>query len=150
MVNIVLKLAFVNDVIDFLAYSLNSTIASNLTNNIFIESTLAKCKTLINGLIWISYDIFQFQRSQFSPFLLDGFKCCTWLIIVITHHNAGVGLLHIWWLLRHWVFRVFIRHVQRSLGLHNGRRSMLRFHGEFPRRLKWVLNMWLVAVNRFV
>lgn len=51
MVNIVLKLAFVNDVIDFLAYSLNSAIASNLTNNIFIESTLAKRKTLINGLI---------------------------------------------------------------------------------------------------
>ena len=42
MIDIVLELPLINDVVDLLADSLNSAVHTNLTNDKFVESTLAK------------------------------------------------------------------------------------------------------------
>ena len=42
MINIILKLSLVNDMIDLLAYALNSTIMTNLTNNVLVEPALSE------------------------------------------------------------------------------------------------------------
>jgi len=50
MVNIILKLALINDMVDFFAHALNSTVCSNLTDDELVESTLAELETLVDRL----------------------------------------------------------------------------------------------------
>lgn len=57
VVDVILELSFVDDVVDFLADALHSAICSDLTDDVFVEPTLAKLETLIDGLTGISYDI---------------------------------------------------------------------------------------------
>ena len=57
VVNIVLELSFVNDVVDFFADALHSAICTDLTDDVFVEPTLAELETLVDGLTGISYDI---------------------------------------------------------------------------------------------
>ena len=63
MINIILKLSLVNDMIDLLADTLNSTIWANLTDNELIEPALSELKTLVNLLTRIGNDIFKLEWS---------------------------------------------------------------------------------------
>ena len=71
MVDIILELTFINDVVNFLTNTLNSTINTYLSNNILIMLTLSNLQRLVDWLRAVSNDIFQFERAQVSPFGLD-------------------------------------------------------------------------------
>lgn len=64
--------------------TLNSTICTNLSNNILVVFTLTKLKCLINWLLAICDDIFQFKRTKMWPFFLDSSQCNT-RFSIITH-----------------------------------------------------------------
>ena len=99
VVNVVLELSFVDDVVDFLADALHSAICSDLTDDVFVEPTLAELETLIDGLTGVSYDVLKLQRSQLCPFLLDGFQSGSWLVIIVASDTGRVGTIHVRWLL---------------------------------------------------
>jgi len=48
MINIVLELTFIDDVVDFLANTLNSAINSDLPNDVLVVLTLSKLQLLID------------------------------------------------------------------------------------------------------
>ena len=71
MINIILELTFVNDMVDLLADTLNSTIYTQLPNDVFVVLALTKLEGLIDLLGAIGNDIFKLQWAKILPFLLD-------------------------------------------------------------------------------
>ena len=65
MIDIVLELTLVDDVIDLLADTLNSTIRSNLSNDEFIVLALPKLKSLVNWFRAVLDDILKLEWTQF-------------------------------------------------------------------------------------
>lgn len=51
MINIILELTLIDNMVNLLTNTLNSTVETNLTNNELVILTLAKLKTLIDRLI---------------------------------------------------------------------------------------------------
>ena len=88
MINIILKLSLVNDMVDLLTDTLNSSVWTNLTNDKFVEPTLSKLKTLINGLVGVCHDVFKLQWSQLSPFLFHSLQSSSRLVIVIAANET--------------------------------------------------------------
>lgn len=110
MVNVVLELPLVDDVVDLLTDSLNPTVHANLTDYVFVESTLAKLQTLVDGLTGIADDILKLQWAQLSPLLLDGFKSGSRLVIVIASNVVRQWLMHVRWLVSSRLFGVLLIH----------------------------------------
>ena len=63
MINIILELAFVNYVVDFLANTLNMTIFSDLSNDEFVKFGLTEFQILINWLSRVGDDLFKLERA---------------------------------------------------------------------------------------
>lgn len=109
MINIILKLTFIDDVVDLLANALNSTINSNLPNDVLIVLTLSKLKRLIDWFRTVSDDILQLQRAKVCPFLLNHSQCNAWWdlsirligssrLTLVTHRFAPHSVfLKEWW-----------------------------------------------------
>ena len=82
MVNIILKLTLVNDMVDFFAYTLNTTISTNLTYDILVVFALSELKCLVNWLGTIGNDVFKFQWTKMRPLLLHSLQCNTRCLII--------------------------------------------------------------------
>ena len=65
MIDVVLELTLVDDMVDLLADSLNSTIRSNLSNDEFIVLALPKLKGLVNWFRAVLNDILKLEWTQF-------------------------------------------------------------------------------------
>ena len=130
VIDVILELALVDDVVDFFAHTLHSSVWSNLPDDEFVESALAKLEALVDRLARVRNDILQLEWSQFCPLFLDSLEGGSRLIIVITADAAIVALVHVRRLLVSGIF-VIIGQVEWSLRFQNVRGSLLRFW------LKW-------------
>ena len=83
MIDIVLKLSFIDNMIDLLANTLNSAVITNLSNNVLVILTLAKGQTLIDWFTTIGNNILKLEWTKLSPFFLNSFKSDTGLIIFL-------------------------------------------------------------------
>jgi hypothetical protein len=99
MINVVLKLAFIDDVVNFFSNTLNSAVKTDLTNDELIVFALAKLETLIDRLIGISNDILQSQWTKFTPLLLDCSESNSSGVFLERLH-IGLRVLHVRWHIR--------------------------------------------------
>jgi len=99
MINVVLKLAFIDDVVNFFSNTLNSAVKTDLTNDELIVFALAKLETLIDRLIGISNDILQSQWTKFTPLLLDCSESNSSGVFLKRLH-IGLRVLHVRWHIR--------------------------------------------------
>ena len=83
MVNIVLELALVDDVVDFFADTLDATIRSQLANNELVVLRLAELQRLIDLLRRVGNDLFQLERAELAPLLLDSARRCSRLLLIL-------------------------------------------------------------------
>ena len=99
MINIIFELSFVNDMVDFFAYTLNTTISTNLTYDILIVLALSELKSLVNWFRTIGNDVFKFQRTKMRPLLLYSLQCNTWCLIInrtVSQLAIAIICLQIW------------------------------------------------------
>jgi hypothetical protein len=99
MINVVLKLAFIDDVVNFFSNTLNSAVKTDLTNDELIVFALAKLETLIDRLIGISNDILQSQWTKFTPLLLDCSESNSSGVFLERLH-ISLRVLHVRWHIR--------------------------------------------------
>jgi len=99
MINVVLKLAFIDDVVNFFSNTLNSAVKTDLTNDELIVFALAKLETLIDRLIGISNDILQSQWTKFTPLLLHCSESNSSGVFLERLH-IGLRVLHVRWHIR--------------------------------------------------
>ena len=100
MINIIFKLTFVNDMVDFFAHTLNTTVCTNLTYDILVVLALSKLKCLINWFRTICNDILKFQWTKMRPFLLNSLQCNTRCLIInrtISQLITRTIISHIGW-----------------------------------------------------
>lgn len=74
IVNIVLELALVNDVVDLLSNSSHLAVLTELSQDVLVVFALSEGSGLVDGLLRVSHDILEFERSQLVPFLLSGLQ----------------------------------------------------------------------------
>ena len=97
MVDVVLELAFVDDVINLLTNTLDSTVKTNLTDDELIVLALAKLEALIDRLIGISNDVLQSERSKLTPLLLNRSQCNTGGFFLLQWLLVKLRVLHVRW-----------------------------------------------------
>jgi hypothetical protein len=83
MVDIILKLSFVNDMVDLLSNTLNSAVPANLPNDVLVVLRLPEFQALINRLGTVSNDIFKFKRSKLCPFFFHSSQGNSWVFAFI-------------------------------------------------------------------
>jgi len=88
MVNVILKLTFVNNLVNFFAHALNTTVLTNLTDDVVAESALAELQILVNWLLRIRNDVLNIERSQLVPSRLHSLQGLSGshFIIMSVHH----------------------------------------------------------------
>ena len=84
MIDVILKLTFIDDVVDLLSYTLDAAIVTDLANNELVVFALAELEGLVNGLVGVSDDVLKSKRAKFTPFLLDSLESDTGSFLVFT------------------------------------------------------------------
>jgi hypothetical protein len=77
MIDVILKLTFIDDMIDLFSDTLDSSIVSNLTDNVLVIFALAELEALVDWLVGVSNDVFKAERAKLAPLLLHGLKSNT-------------------------------------------------------------------------
>ena len=83
-------MAFIDDLVDLLANTLNAAVVADLANDEPVVPGAAKRKLLVNGLRAVSDDLIELERAQLGPAFLDGLQSDTRLW-VLRFWNAPFG-----------------------------------------------------------
>ena len=83
MVDIVLELALVDDLVDFLTDTLNSAICSDLANDKLIELTLPKLECLIDLDFAVLQDFLKLEWAELSPLVLHSLERDAWGLVFL-------------------------------------------------------------------
>jgi hypothetical protein len=70
MIDVIFKLTFIDDMIDLFSYTLDSSIVSNLADNVLVILALAELETLVDRLVRVSDDVLKTERAKLAPLLL--------------------------------------------------------------------------------
>ena len=60
--------------VDFLAYTSDFAVLTELSDNVSIVFALAECHTLVNWLLGVTNNIFESERSKLIPLILGCFQ----------------------------------------------------------------------------
>lgn len=74
VIDIVLELAFVDDVIDFLADACDLAVRAKLSDDILVVAALPELSVLVNLFLRVLHDILKTQRTKFVPLVFRGFE----------------------------------------------------------------------------
>jgi hypothetical protein len=94
MIDVIFKLTFINDMIDLLTDTLNSSIIANLTYNEFVVFALAKLQCLVNRFRAILNDVLKLKRAQLRPFFLHRFESNSGHVIIFWFVKTTSYLSH--------------------------------------------------------
>jgi hypothetical protein len=83
MIDVIFKLTFVNDMIDFFSNTLNSAIPANLSNDKLVVLGLAEFQALIDTFGTVSNDVFKFKWSKLSPLFFYSSQCYSWILTLL-------------------------------------------------------------------
>jgi len=70
VVDVVLELAFVDDVIDLLADACDLAVRAKLSDDVLVVAALAELPVLVDLFLRVLHDVFQAQRTELVPLVL--------------------------------------------------------------------------------
>ena len=74
VVDVVLELAFVDDVIDFLADASDLAVRAKLSNYVLVVAALAELSVLVDLFLRVLHDVLQAQGTKLIPLVLGGLE----------------------------------------------------------------------------
>jgi len=101
MIDVILKLTFIDDMIDLFSDTLDSSIVSNLTDNVLVIFALAELEALVDWLVGVCDDVFKAERAKLAPLLLHSLESNTSCFSLIFSIGSFVnhwllGSCHVW------------------------------------------------------